>query len=99
MKTRAKERQTLLDVALQMGGHLETVLAIAEANGLSVTERLEEGQELMLPEGAAGGDARTAELYVAHGIEPATEAGAEDVAACPYGGIGFMGIEVDFEVS
>lgn len=98
MKTRAKDRQTLLDVALQMGGHVETVLAIAAANGLSVTERLEEGQELTVPEPMAEGDARTAGLYRAHGIEPATEASEEDMCACPYGGIGFMGVEIDFEV-
>lgn len=99
MKTTAKDRQTLLDIALQSGGHVETVLALAAANGLSVTDRLEEGRELTIPEPAEEGDARTVRLYRAHGIEPATEASAEDMSACPYGGIGFMGIEIDFEVS
>lgn len=99
MKTTAKDRQTLLDIALQSGGHVETVLALAEANGLSVTDRLEEGRELRVPEPIAAGDTRTVRLYRAHGIEPATEASAEDMMACPYGGIGFMGVEIDFEVS
>lgn len=99
MKTTAKERQTLLDVALQTGGRTETALALAAANGLSVTDRLEEGQELTVPEPAEGGDARTARLYRALGIEPVTEASSEDMRACPYGGIGLMGIEIDFEVS
>ena len=99
MKTRAKERQTMLDIALQSGGHVETVLALAEANGLSVTDRLEDGQELTVPEPVENGDTRTVRLYRAHGVEPATEASDDDMSACPYGGIGFMGIEIDFEIS
>lgn len=99
MKTTAKDRQTLLDIALQCGGHVETVLALAAANGLSVTDRLEDGQVLNVPEPIADGDARTVRLYRAHVIEPATEASTEEITACPYGGIGFMGIEIDFEAS
>lgn len=99
MKTRAKERQTMLDMALQSGGTVETVLALAAANGLSVTDRLEDGQELTVPEPVEDGDARTVRLYRAHGVEPATEASVDDMTACPYGGIGFMSIEIDFEVS
>lgn len=99
MKTTAKERQSMLDMALQCGGHVETALALAVANELSVTDRLEDGQELTVPEPVAGGDARTVRLYRAHGIEPATEASVEETGACPYGGIGFMGVEIDFEVS
>lgn len=99
MKTTAKDRQTLLDVALQYGGHVETVLALAAANGLSVTDKLEDGQELSVPEPVENGDARTVRLYRAHRVEPATEISAEDMLACPCGGIGYMGVEIDFEVS
>jgi len=98
MTVRAKERQTVLDLALQGGGRLEMAMALAAANGLSVTERLEEGQELMVPEPAGEGDARTVALYRSRGVEPATEASGADMRACPYGGIGFMGVEIDFEV-
>ena len=98
MKTTAKDRQTLLDVALQSCGHIETALTLAESNGLSLTDRLEDGQELTVPEPVAGGDARTVRLYRAHGIEPATEASVEETGACPDGGIGFMGGERDGEV-
>ena len=64
MKTTAKDRQTLLDVALQSCGHIETALTLAESNGLSLTDRLEDGQELTVPEPVAGGDARTVRLYL-----------------------------------
>ena len=89
----------MLDIALQTGGRIETAMALATANGLSLTERLEDGQELTVPEPMAEGDARTVALYRAHGVEPATEVSEEDMRACPYGGIGLMGIEIDFEVS
>ena len=99
MKTTAKDRQTLLDIALISGGHVETALTLAETNGLSLTARLEDGQGLIVPEPVPGGDVRTVRLYRAREIEPATEASEEDMTVCPYGGIGFMGIEIDFEVS
>lgn len=99
MKTTAKDRQTVLDLAIATGGHIETAMALAAANNVSLTDRLADGQELTVPEPVVGGDRRTVELYRAQGVAPATEASEEDMAACPYGGIGFMGIEIDFEVS
>ena len=99
MKTRAKERQTVLDLAIATGGDIETAMALASANNVSLTDRLADGQELTVPEPVAGGDRRTVELYRAQGIEPATDASEEDIAACPYGGIGYMGVEIDFEIS
>lgn len=89
----------MLDMALQSGGHVETVLALAVASELSVTDRLEDGQELTIPEQMEYRDARTVKLYGAYGIEPATEASIDDMLACPYGGINFMGVDVDFIVS
>lgn len=99
MKTTAKERQSMLDMALQCGGHVETALALAVANELSVTDRLEDGQELTVPEPVDVGNARVVRLYRAHGVEPATEVSVEDMQCCPCGGIGYMGVEIDFEVS
>ncbi len=99
MKTTAKERQSMLDMALQCGGHVETALALAVANELSVTDRLEDGQELTVPEPVDVGNARVVRLYRAHGVDPATEVSAEDMQCCPCGGIGYMGVEIDFEVS
>ena len=99
MKTTAKERQSMLDMALQCGGHVETALALAVANELSVTDRLEDGQELTVPEPVDVGNARVVRLYRAHGVEPATEVSAEDMQCCPCGGIAYMGVEIDFEVS
>lgn len=98
MKIRVKDRQTVLDVAVEYGGSVATGLAIADRNGLSLTARLGDGAVLEVPEGMAEGNARVVALYGARGVEPATEASGEDEVACPYGGVGFMGVEIDFEV-
>lgn len=99
MKVTVKAGQTLLDLALQCGGHIETAMALASANSLSLTDTLEDGLVLTVPEPLHDGDPRTVSLYKAYGVEPATEPDDADMAACPYGGIGFMGVEIDFEVS
>jgi len=100
MKIRAKDRQTLADIGLQYGGSYEAGVETAIRNGLSVTERLADGQELTVgntPEDADG--LRVVTRYAVAGVEPATEASDADMAACPYGGIGYMGIEIDFTIS
>lgn len=103
MRIEVKERQTLLDIALATAGTVEAAIEIAEANGLSLTDELGDGRELEVPDRVAPGgntaDARVVRRYGAQGVEPATEASAEERAACAYGGIGFMGVEIDFEVS
>lgn len=103
MKVKVKERQTLLDIALETAGTLAAAMEIAAANGLSVIDRLADGWELEIAEPSRRptvneANARVVRRYRAHGVEPATEASAEDIARCPYGGIGEMGIEIDFEI-
>ncbi len=46
MKVTVRHRQCLADIALQVCGSVEAVFAIAEQNGLSITDDLEVGQEL-----------------------------------------------------
>lgn len=99
MKTTVNDRQTLLDLALATGGTLEVALELARTNALSLTDRLADGQLLEVPEPTASANRRTVELYAAHSVAPATEPDTAEIAACPYGGIGLMGVEIDFEVS
>ena len=70
MKTTARHRQCLIDIALQECGSFEAVFAIAERNGLSVTDDLEVGQTLSY-ELADVLDKGIVEKYVADGICPA----------------------------
>ncbi len=86
----------MLDVALQTSGSLEGLMDLAISNGRSVTAELADGEELMTGEVV---DRKVIERYEVEGIFPATEASAEDCEAMPWGGIGLMGIEIDFVVS
>lgn len=91
-----KDRQTLLDIALQTSGSVEAVMELAIANGRSVTAVLEDGDELTV---AGVADATVVNRYEINGIFPATEASDEERSAMAYEGIGFMAIENDFVVS
>lgn len=97
MKITVKDRQTLEDISVQYCGTLEAVVELAAMNGLSVTAALSDGQILEVPDRAPA--ARVVERYRVKRIEPATEPSAEEISACPYGGINYMGIEIDFTVS
>ena len=50
MKIRVLDGQSLFDIAVQHCGDVQASLAIAAANGLSVTDALLAGQELVVPE-------------------------------------------------
>lgn len=91
-----KERQTLLDIALQTSGSVEAVVDLALANGLSITDELSDGQVLEVVEVK---DVAVVSRYEISGIFPATEASDEERSAMAYEGIGFMAIENDFVVS
>lgn len=97
MKIISKDRQCLLDLALIATGSVEGAVDIAVANGISLTSELDAGTELSIPGRVL--DARVVEKYGNENVLPATEISAAERAACPYGGIGYMGIEVDFKVS
>ena len=77
MKVTVKDRQSLFDVAIQVLGSAEGVFALSERNGLSITDRLTDGQELEYDLGDIV-DSRTAELVAARGICPATEIPSTD---------------------
>ena len=79
MRTRSKEGQSLVDVALMTTGATEGVWALALRNGLSVTEALAYGTEIAY-EGEDIEDARTASRYEAEGVSPATEVSAATLA-------------------
>lgn len=76
--------QTLLDVALMVAGTVEAVWDIAEANGMSVTDSLTEGDELMT-DGTAVSAGRVVERYRLEGVCAATDVGADEVAFLSWG--------------
>lgn len=96
MEVKVKDRQSLPDMAVQTAGSMEAAFRLCEANGVSLTESLADGRTL---ETVAAEDAETVRRYRVEGILPATELDGEDADLLAQGGIGFMGIEIDFIVS
>ena len=92
-KIKPLDRQSLIDVALQTSGSVEGALG---KNDIPVSGELAPDVEL---ETAPVVDKLVLGRYEARGVRPATDISAEDLACVPYGGIGFMGIEIDFIVS
>lgn len=90
--------QTLLDIALQLTGNADNALIIALNEGLSLTDDLVPGQKLA-EEHTGSIDHNTLAYYQQRNLHPATAITIEQQTETPYGGIGFMGIEVDFIVS
>lgn len=71
MITRAREGQSLVDVALEVTGAVEGAWTLALQNGLSLTGDVEQGQEIAY-ETDSMEDARVASRYASEGIHPAT---------------------------
>ena len=72
MQIVVKDRQSLLDIAVQYLGSALAVFALAERNGISITDRLRDGQVLTW-ELADTADAKVQKLYKLRGICPATD--------------------------
>ncbi|WP_297553600.1 hypothetical protein [uncultured Alistipes sp.] len=97
MRSTIHSRQSLLDIAVQECGSVEAAFALSERNGIALTDDLAAGQELeVTPEDM--GKKRIVTALAAMGVKPATAVSAEDAALVPWGGLGFMGVEIDFIV-
>ena len=93
METKAIAAQSLFDLALQLGGSVESVFALALQNDLSITAEIEAGQPLEL---AKARNADVVDYYRVRNIKPAAYSGQEILKLT---GIGYMAIEEDFIVS
>ncbi|WP_304721305.1 hypothetical protein [uncultured Alistipes sp.] len=98
MRSTIHNRQSLLDMALQECGSFEAAFALSERNGIALTDSLTAGQELEIaPEDVD--KKRIVTALAVQDVKPATAISAEDAALVPWGGIEFMGIEIDFIAS
>lgn len=71
MEVTVKDGQTLVDIAVQEHGTWEAALDMAMENGVSLTDTLEAGRTLRLPEGVK--ENRVMKSYSkAHEVSPAT---------------------------
>lgn len=92
------DRASVLDLALMAGGGIECAISLCEENGICLTDDVEIGREYCYDR-ISGIDIKSLKLIEEESIKPATALGNDEIAVCPYGGIGYMGIDIDFEVS
>lgn len=88
-----KRRQSTLDVAIRRLGSIETVFDLASANGVCITDDLNSDSIFSLTEVQ---NQEVINAFSILNIDPATGLTDEDVI---FGGINYMGIELDFMVS
>lgn len=92
------QRQSLLDLALQYGGSMEAAMEIAAINGVSITDDLQDGQQLAMP---VPQNRDVTNYYVIHDICPATSITKDAINEIIGSGegIGYWAIGIDFVVS
>ncbi len=92
MQTIVLENQSLLDIAIQLGGSLESVFELAVANDVSITESTNPGQTIFINNQS---QSQIVDYYRSRGITPATSI----IDSRQQGGIGYMAVGIDFIVS
>ncbi len=100
MKVIVLNNQSLIDVAIQHTGTIENAFKIAVANGLSLTDDLEPGAQLIIPADVEMNN-DVVSYFSAKGIQPATGLTENDllIAQTVQRGIGYMQIGKTFKVS
>ena len=92
--------QSLLDIAVQYTGTIENAFKIAVANGLSLTDDLEPGAQLIIHADVEM-NSDVVNYFSAKGVQPATGLTENDllIAQTVQRGIGYMQIGKTFKVS
>lgn len=99
MTITALHNQSLLDLALQHTGTIESVFELAEANALNITDDVQAGAPLYLGEGL-GVRNEILSYYTAKNLQPATAFSKEDEQVFErLEGISIWAINLDFIVS
>ena len=101
MTITALHNQSLLDLALQHTGTIESVFEFAKANSLNITDEVQAGASLTVP--PLGKGARNADIlayYTAKNLQPATAFSKEDEQVFErLEGISIWAINLDFIVT
>lgn len=99
MTITALHNQSLLDLALQHTGTIESVFELTEANNLNITDDVQAGTPLYLGEGLGVRNEILA-YYTAKNLQPATAFSKEDEQVFErLEGISIWAISLDFIVS
>ena len=99
MTVTALHNQSLLDLALQHTGTIESVFEFAEANALNITDDVQAGKTLVL-HAEVFSNKDILNYYTAKNLQPATAFSKEDEkVAKRLEGISIWAINLDFIVS
>lgn len=96
MTIKILHNQTLLDISIYLFGTAIGAMSLAIANDISLTDDLEVGQVLKVPENSDFGQRLIAEYFQNKGLKPATAINELDVIVPVDLGIGEMVIEESF---
>lgn len=96
MTIKVLHNQTLLDISIYLFGTAIGAMSLAIANDISLTDDLEVGQILNVPENSDFGQRLIAEYFQNKGLKPATAINDLDVVIPVDFGIGEMIIEESF---
>lgn len=95
----ALHNQSLLDLALQHTGTIESVFEFAEANALNITDDVQAGKTLVLP-AEVFSNKDILNYYTAKNLQPATAFSKEDEKVTKrLEGISIWAINLDFVVT
>lgn len=98
MQIKVLHNQTLLDISIYLFGTAIGAMSLAIANDISLTDDLEVGQILNVPENSDFGQRLIAEYFQNKGLKPATAITMIEKEIETPSGIDYWAIEVDFEV-
>lgn len=99
MKIIVLHNQSLLDLAIQHTGAVENAFAIAVANGLSITDELEAGENIGLTAYDIQQNKDILSYYTAKKLQPATGLSSQQLSNDKPQGIDYWAIQMDFVVS
>ena len=98
MQVTSKNRQSLADLAILHGGAVEAVFAIADRNGVAITDDPAVGGRIEVNPSDVAKRQVVARL-AAYGAAPTMGITAADADSCPCGGVGYMALDYDFTVT
>lgn len=93
---KAHNRQSFVDISVQACGSVEAMFDFAAANEVSITDEPVQGVDYNVPP-TDNVNVTVTGRYSTQGYKPATAIEFTQTAA--WGGINYMGIEIDFIVS
>lgn len=99
MKVKTINSQSLFDIANEVFGNVDAAFAFALSNGMSVTQEIAPGTELEQPEDLTFKNIDQANYFKKKHLATAVALPLAGDISPILGGIGYMGIEIDFIVS